>query len=496
MTEARGYRLTRPDDLRFFHRRSAAQFGLCCLGLSQGVLAIVLKQIPVAGRLGLALFGLVLAGVAIARSASGEDVIELVPVVSRFLARRLQHKTTFSAALVPYREADLPPLFAGIELQDLSPASEFSSAPAAFRSVGLIIDKADGSLSVALRLHGTGFLLADHTEQDMRLACFGDALAGLSRDGGSVHRVMWSQFSARTSVEHARADLDEHRRADVDEALYDSYLEMLHEIESELVTTEVLVVLSTPLGGARQQHLHSSAKRLLEEVENFRAALARAEIAVIGPLPAAAIARSLRDRVDPTSSARLDRRAFSLEDRLGLISPHNGFPLCIEEHKDSVVADNSWHRLYRIAEWPKLPVRADWLAPLLCDRDVTRTMSIVFSPQPRRLARRDANAVATKVGAAIESSEMHGRRVGADQRRAQLAAEALDEELEHGAELELIVGLVDVIAPSRSELETACERLCASAAGLGLELRPVPYRQGEALVCALPLGRVVGGRAR
>jgi hypothetical protein len=77
-----------------------------------------------------------------------------------------------------------------------------------------------------------------------------------------------------------------------------------------------------------------------------------------------------------------------------------------------------------------------------------------------------------------------------------LAAEALDEELEAGAALEHLVGLVDVTARDEQDLTDAAERVQQHAASLGMELRRVDLRQGEALVCSLPLGRVVGGRPR
>ena len=104
--------------------------------------------------------------------------------------------------------------------------------------------------------------------------------------------------------------------------------------------------------------------------------------------------------------------------------------------------------------------------------------------------------MATRVGATIEERATHGKRVGAEERRAQEAAEALDEELEAGAGMELLVGLVDVTAPSEEWLQGECDRTLQAAANVGVELRPVAFRQGEALVCSLPLGRLVAGRAR
>ena len=216
----------------------------------------------------------------------------------------------------------------------------------------------------------------------------------------------------------------------------------------------------------------------------------------LGPLPAGAIARALRDRLDPTARRHLERRGRSLADLAGLVTPENGFPLSVEEHRRFVATDGSVDRIFRVAEWPRLSVRADWLAGFLCEQDVTRSFTVIYTPLGRRLARRQALAVATRVGASIDERELKGRRVGAEERRAQLAAEALDEELESGAEMELVAGLVDVTAESPDALDGQCERTCQSAANVGMELRSLDLRHAEALVAALPLGRVIPGRAR
>jgi hypothetical protein len=198
-------------------------------------------------------------------------------------------------------------------------------------------------------------------------------------------------------------------------------------------------------------------------------------------------------RLDAINRSCGDR---SFGDVLGLVTPTNAFPVSVAEQRRSVVADDTWHRLFRVAEWPRVAVRADWLASFLCEAGVTRSFTVIFSPQSRRVARRQALAVATRVGATIDERESHGRRVGAEERRAQAAAEALDEELESGAGMELLLGLVDVTAECEESLSVACDRTVQAAANVGMELRPVELRQAEALVCSLPLGRVVLGRAR
>src|SRR5579863_1199942 len=498
-TQPRLYRLTRPNGLGFFRRRSAAQFAICCLGIGLGLLAVVVTAAGFPGRITLAFVGVLIVSAGAGRTPGGEDLVSLADPLARFATRRLTGRHRWSAALSPWHGAELPPLFAGISLYDF----ERDDALGAKRGkVGLIADRADGSVSLVLRVHGEGFLLADPSEKDARLAAFGDALASLAREESSVVRLSWSQLVAPAQLSGHLAYLAQTSRAEPDAAIAVSYGDLLSETARSAVFSEVLVTLTVGVGRLRagradaQDRFASGVERLLEQAGLFSAELRRAGLVATGPLPAGAIARALRDRLDPSSRRHLERRGRSLGDLCGLVTPENGFPLSIEEHRRSVVTDESFHRVFRVAEWPRLSVRADWLAGYLCEQDVTRSFTAIYTPLGRRLARRQALAVATRVGASIDERESKGRRVGAEERRAHLAAEALDEELESGAEMELVVGLVDVTAESREELDTACERTRQSAADAGMELRPLDLRHAEGLVAALPLGRLVGGRVR
>ena len=494
----RHYRLTRPDGLGFFHRRSAPQFAICCAGTACMLASVVVGAAGPGGRMCLGLVGTLVVVVGAGRTPTGEDLVELIAPLARFCSRRVRHADRYSAALVPWRGPELPPLFAGISLVDADPKR---LGPAGTR-IGVVFDRADGSVSVVLRVHGEGFLLADSAEKDARVDAFGDALASLCREDGAVARVAWSQFTAPASIEEHYAYLDQTAKSEPDEAMRNAYLTLLATTGESAVRSEVLVVISVGLDRVRAtaQHggdrLRAAIDRLLDESQLFSTELVRAGLSPVGPLPAGAVARAVRDRLDPDAMFRLERRGRSLAETAGLVTPANGFPLAIEEQRASVRTDETWHRLFRVAEWPRVAVRADWLASFLCEGRVTRSFTVVFSPQSRRLARRQASAVATRVGATIEERATHGKRVGAEERRAQEAAEALDEELEAGAGMELLVGLVDVTAPSEEWLQGECDRTLQAAANVGVELRPVAFRQGEALVCSLPLGRLVAGRAR
>jgi hypothetical protein len=252
-----------------------------------------------------------------------------------------------------------------------------------------------------------------------------------------------------------------------------------------------------PLAHHGGDRLLAATERLLDEADRFSSQLQRAGLVVSRPLSAGAVGRALRDRLDPVASERLDLRGRSLGEVAGLVSPDNAFPLATEERdRRTLRVDGSFHRVFRVMEWPRTTVHADWLAGFLCAPDAVRAFTVVFLPQSRRIARQQATQLATTAAAEVEDRVGHRKYVGAEQRRVQAAAAALEEELEQGAGLELFVGLVDVVAPSEDALEAACERTIQTAANCGIELRPIDFRQPEALAAVLPLGRGVIARTR
>ena len=315
-----------------------------------------------------------------------------------------------------------------------------------------------------------------------------------------ICRLSWSQHTAPAGNDEHRAYMETTRRSDPVEEMAASYGALVEQVTAGARRNEVIVTLSARIGRSRRARgdalLLRRALELCEEAARFSAELSSAGLAVAGPLAAGQVATTLRERLDPSCARRVERRGRSIGRATTVVSAQNAFPLLVEERARQVRTDDSLHRLYRVAEWPKVALRADWLAGFLCEGAATRSFTVSFCPQPRSVARRQALAVATRVGAGIDERETKGRRVGAEERRAMLAAEALDEELESGAAMELLVGLVDVSAPDEDGLARSCEEVVQAAASLGMELRRVDLRQGEALVCALPLGRLVGGRAR
>ena len=162
--------------------------------------------------------------------------------------------------------------------------------------------------------------------------------------------------------------------------------------------------------------------------------------------------------------------------------------MCI---RDSVRVDGCTHRSYFVASWPMLPVRADWMGPLLTVDGTTRTVTIVMEPVALTAAAQDANRQLTSIEADQQQKERHGFRLTARERRRHDDVEAREHELAEGHPLFRHVGLVTVTAPNLDLLDEAAATVEQAAAQSMLDLRPLAARQSEGWVASLPLGRSV-----
>ena len=165
--------------------------------------------------------------------------------------------------------------------------------------------------------------------------------------------------------------------------------------------------------------------------------------------------------------------------------------MAVEQDWLHVRVDGSTHRSYFVASWPMLPVRADWMGPLLTVDGATRTVTIVMEPVALTAAAQDANRQLTSIEADQQQKERHGFRLTARERRRHDDVEAREHELAEGHPLFRHVGLVTVTAPNLDLLDDAAATVEQAAAQSMLDLRPLAARQSEGWVASLPLGRSV-----
>lgn len=355
--------------------------------------------------------------------------------------------------------------------------------------LGVVRDRLTGAMVAALPVRGGAFALADPVDKERRLAAWGSVLAGLSRAGSPVDRVQWVERASAGNGAALRRYLEE---AAVPPGLHDavspnpaeaarrSYAELIAGAGGSSLEHECLVVLAVhprragraPRGfGRGEQALMGLLRR---EVRLLQGQLRGAELAAADPLDPAGLAAALRAGFEP--GAR------------GPLGPGGAWPLATAESWSSLRTDGAWHATYWVAEWPRVEVGPDFLAPLLLG-GARRTVSVTFAPVAPERARRQAESART---AGVADEELR-RRAGflptaKRSREAEGIAQREAELADGHAELRFS-GYVAVTGPDPEALEAACAEVEALAQQARLELRRLYGQQRDAFTWTLPLAR-------
>lgn len=156
--------------------------------------------------------------------------------------------------------------------------------------------------------------------------------------------------------------------------------------------------------------------------------------------------------------------------------------------------DGAFHRCYRVAAWPQLPVGSDWLGELLSATRAVRTVSVVLEPVPMGRAARAADREVMSREADAEMKTQKGFRVNARERKRLADVEGRERELSEGHAEFQFVGIVDVTATDLDSLDDACADVEQAAAQSLLDLRPLDARHELGWLASLPLGRALTRR--
>jgi hypothetical protein len=384
----------------------------------------------------------------------------------------------------------LPPALRGLELIE-----------AVDRPIGVVRDRAEGTVSVVVRVRGHGFPLAAPAEQDSMLAAWGAALSPCAREQSPVCRVAWQEWAHPVNFDEHRSFLETagvaHRAGD--DAVAD-YLALIDEKAPLTIGHDVLVTLTVDQRRVRSRRADRSrlavaVDTVLAEARLLTSRLEAAGLQVDGPLSGLDLAAAGRVRSDPGRAAQVATLTRSLAAAAGRGALEWG-PMVVEAEWRHVHVDGAYHRAFRVASWPRLPVPGDWLAGLLAGTHCTRTVTVVMEPVPMGRAARAADREVMAREADSELKERKGFRVNARERKRLADAERRERELSEGHAEFAFVGLVTVTAGSLDQLDDDCAAVEQAAAQCLLDLRPLDARHDLGWAAALPFGRTVSvGRA-
>jgi hypothetical protein len=367
-----------------------------------------------------------------------------------------------------------------------------------------VVDRRARTYTAVLALRGHSFALLDPADKERRVAGWAGVLASLARQGSAVHRVQWLATTVPDDGRAVRAHLAERAELDEEAAARRSYTRLLDGAGASTCRHEAHLAVQVSGVGQRGRALRATGggdaggcAAVLREADALRRLLSEADALVEGILGPRQLAELLRRSTEPGPRASCAADGDQSSDAGRQDGPaeappqvgHGGpWPMALEAQWGSLRTDGSWHATYWIAEWPRVDVGPDFLAPLL-RAPSRRTVSVVMEPLSPDLAVRQAEQARTADLADSELRRRGGFLPTARRAREEALVTRREEELADGHASLRFSGYVTVTAASPALLEDACEETEQAAGQCRLELRRLFGDQDRGFATSLPLCR-------
>lgn len=326
-------------------------------------------------------------------------------------------------------------------------------------AVGTVGDRRSGTLAAVIPVGGRSQNLLDPGAQASRLESWRGVLGALSRSGSPVVRLQWVQRRGLGGT--APSDLPSGYPVAVAD-----YARLAAEAGPHVIGHDSVVVLVVDGRGPAGRASLGRELRLLE-----------------GQLRAAGL-----DPAPPLDPAGL---AAMLSGHVGIGTGAPGpppGPVAVAEDWGSVRVDDGWYCTWWVAEWPRIEVGPDFLAPVLIGRTPSRA-AVVMAPVPADRALREVRSARTADLADAELRERAGFLSSARREREAEGVSRREAELADGHSEYRFSGYLTVRAGDPEELSAACAEMEQAAQSARLTLRRMWGRQAEAYGWTLPLGR-------
>jgi hypothetical protein len=429
----------------------------------------------------------------------GRTPEQWLPVVWAWGLRRLRGRTHYRSG-APTAGASGDPTGGEIELPVSLPeevgALDVLAAPLRGEPVGVVKDRKANTYTAVLAVRVRSFGLLDRAEQERRLAGWGAVLAGLARENSPVRRLQWVERTVPSDGDEVARYLQEERDTTVPLASSSvaSYIELVESAGAVTQDHELFVALQLDARRAWRQVKRlgkgdrGATALLLRELETLAERLVAADVQVQGALRPRMLARAIRDAFDPYGRTNRTRLAAVDPSRAG-VDPAHAWPVAAEAAWGTYRTDSALHATYWVAGWPRIDVGATFLAPLLMQTNVLRSVAVTMEPVAPSVALRKIEAARTTDVADEQTRQRQGFVTTARKRLQQDATARREQELADGHAEFRFAGYVTVSAPDDDGLERACAEVEHAAQQARLELHRLYGEQESAFTFTLPLGR-------
>ena len=419
----------------------------------------------------------------------GRALDEWLPLATRWSLRRLSGRNRVISP-VPISGHDSNNLCAPLDGIVLL-SHDIPGAPA---SIGVVKDRRRGTYTGVLAVKGSSFTLADPEEKSQRLTSWAGLLSSLARETGLVGRVQWVERTVPDTSDRVAEHLRDNVAVPLTSPLARSYLEVIDDAGPSTQEHEVFIALQIDAAGAARAVRSAgggdegACEVLRRELTSLSSGLIGSDVQVEGALTPRLLARALRTAFDPHAARVLSAIASRDPEREGT-STDNAGPMATDVEWARFRTDSAWHTTYWIAEWPRVNVDPDFMAPLLLRTTCTRTVAVTMQPISPSKAIRSVESARTSVTADEELRQRAGFLTTMRRQREHEALADNERDLTDGHAFYRFAGFVTVTGDTPEGLQEACGEVEEAAARSFLDLRPLYGEQDVAFTYTLPLCR-------
>jgi Putative type VII ESX secretion system translocon, EccE len=469
---------------------------LLVLGVAVLLTIITVQSLRNGEGLGLAALLLVLGGLASFVPFSGRTLNEWFPVVASFLGRKMTGRDHWRSGAAEagtrFRGGDIP-------VRPPDPIGRVELLAFPFRGVelGVLADRSNGTYTAVIQARARSFVLLDPEDKAQRLAGWAGVVAGLAREGSPISRIQWLE----RTVPDDRNALNRYLREALDPSIgldalpLQSYLRLTQAAGPVTEAHELYIALQLSASKAAKAIKQAGGKDtgacmvLARELDTMARRLEQAEVEVLHALGPRRLAATIRLAYDPNARTNLARLASIDPSREDGVSARNAWPQTTRTYWSHYRTNDVVHCTYWIAEWPRIDVGPDFMAPLLVQTRCMRTVSVTMEPVPPLKAMR---AVGFAKTADIADEELRQKLgfIGTAKRRNQAEAVARrEQELADGHADVRFSGYITVTADDTEELAAACGEVEHAAGQCRLEIQRCDGEQEMAFTWTLPMCR-------
>ncbi|GGM67874.1 lipoprotein [Longimycelium tulufanense] len=319
--------------------------------------------------------------------------------------------------------------------------------------IGLVVDEGTKVVTAALLTEGTPVVLEETAEQESRLNEWEAVMESTCDQDAAITRwqlLFRSMPDATNTAQAYYLDRAVQREELPARALY----ELVSRAAPSAQRHEVFLVVAFDLQALAAEIKASGGDDtaigvvVMERLLELERQISEARIPVRGWLTPGQYAAVLHSQFDPDSLPLYDMQSSAQHELdLRVAGPSATERQWTLFRHDSAVSSTLW-----VHELPRRPVKSNWLAPLLQQSDVRRSISLVVQPLPPHRAERSVSNQALAAAGNIHMRQSHGLLVDARTQKELAAAQQLDDELAEGAGYFRYSMFVTVTAPDAHAL--------------------------------------------